>query len=153
MNKWIFCCVNVYTDVVSETFKNGPGADRVQLCMCVLTGGRAVCQMNGDLGLNDFQISGNRWKGHTRTTQHSSIKASREWSSLLWTDTVNHLRLTLSWLTAWALKAWGWGERNTNLEGSILRQELELILLVSVLSFNPDWSASWEQGTDRKSVV
>lgn len=96
MNKWIFCCVNVYTDVVSETFKNGPGADRVQLCMCVLTGGRAVCWLNGDLGLNDFQISGNRWKGHTRTTQHSSIKASREWSSLPWTDTVNHLRLALS---------------------------------------------------------
>lgn len=66
VDKWIFCCVNVYTDVVSETFsKNPEAADSGQLCICVLTGECAVFQMNGEAGLNDFQISWNRWKGHS----------------------------------------------------------------------------------------
>lgn len=74
-------------------FYGGGGESRtlltVQLCICVLTGECAMFRMNGKAGLNDFQISWNRWKGHSWTTLHSNIKAMFKWSSLPLTDTVN----------------------------------------------------------------
>lgn len=83
-------------DFSKKKKKNPKVADSRQLCICVLTGECAVFQMNGEAGLNDFQISWNRWKGHSWTTWHSSIKATLKWSSLPLTVNPGNSRFTNS---------------------------------------------------------